>query len=238
MLDLWNWARRVYVRTRGSVLRITGRLQETKGRFIPPALAEEGPGWWLSKIRSAFPTVCLCETERSLLKLRRAFGPGTFHAGKLLNLMAVFRASRVLAGIETAFLVRRKDIFDYRAWLTRFPGLGTTSTGRPTLGPLVVAADSSVWDAIQDAGLTAGVVRDRLLAKTLGVVMHEVGHAVLGHVAGDKFSRTAPSVALWFASPRSLEQEFEAWMYSGMMRAFVFAEVAGEKRPDRVPDLV
>ena len=40
------------------------------------------------------------------------------------------------------------------------------------------------------------------------------------------------------AHPRSLDQEFDAWLYAGFFRAFVFAEIGGTDKPDHVPDLV
>jgi len=236
--DVGRWLIR-FIKSCGRVVRRLWLCSFAPGgRKLPLPPLTIGPGRYLQKLRSGFDNTCLCEVVRSLLVLRRELGQDEFTPGKLLSLGAMFKAARTLARIESAFLVRPQELFGYRAWLTRFPGLGPDPDPEQHLGPFVVAVDSTIWEAIQKAGLNTGPVRDRLLAKSLAVVMHEVAHVVLDHVQHDRFSRAAPSVALWYAERRSLDQEFEAWLYSGFLRAFVFAEIGGEKRPDRVPDLV
>lgn len=158
--------------------------------------------------------------------------PG-FRADKLLQIGTMLNAARDLGKIDSFFPVNSEvvDLFGYTAWLTRIPD--PTSQCLPD-GPLTVAIDSSVWDSIQH-GLVSRAARGRFLAELLGILSHEIAHVVRHHI---KPTTRFVTSTLRPISPIALGDEWEAWLYAGFLRAFVFAEIGGSRIPDIVPHII
>jgi len=69
----------------------------------------------------------------------------------------------------------------------------------------------------------------------LAILSHEIGHVVLRHIKPDTKFITS---SLGPVAPIKLPQEWEAWLYAGFLRGFVFAEIGGSTIPDPVPPIV
>jgi hypothetical protein len=71
---------------------------------------------------------------------------------------------------------------------------------------------------------------DRAGSVLLAIIGHEAGHEAMRGNRRREFIRNMGS---WFAArPESLFSEAQAWLFSGMLRAFVFADIASSKTPD------
>jgi hypothetical protein len=154
-----------------------------------------------------------------------------FTLDKLLTWGGMGRAAEALGNITEVFTpsILPKG---YRSWLAKLP----SADGKIRLSILV---DWEFYEEMRGKfGLAYPSLRRRFAARMLAICLHEAGHAFLGHAADDSFTRDAARLQKRLADPRTLPQECDAWLWSCYLRALVFAEVGGSRRPDGTADIV
>jgi len=141
---------------------------------------------------------------------------------RLRDLQAAVKASTTIDG---CLPVNRSLLQGYVSWLGQW-----RSGGRP-----FIAIDASLYSSIR-LGNPPGGAR-RAGAVVLGVVAHEVGHEVM-RLPDQPRQFVTDMGAFLGARPESLLSEARAWLFAGMLRAFLFADVGSEKRPDMTASLI
>jgi hypothetical protein len=139
----------------------------------------------------------------------------------LLKPGTLYHAIWKLANIDGWIPVRGIQIHGYTSWLGRWRRCGQA---------MVIAIDANI---LRDVRATRFVTADtRAQAKFLAIVAHEVGHIVMRSPATkEKF---VEDMGIFVGADwQTLQAEGEAWLFAGFLRAFVFADIGGEKRPDK-----
>jgi hypothetical protein len=133
------------------------------------------------------------------------------------------KAIRAATPIDNCLPVSRKLIWEYASWL------GQWSNG----GNPFIAVDASIYPS--ERLINALQPTDRAGSRLLAVLAHEAGHELMS-TGKRKFVR---NMGYWLAAEEeSLHSEATGWLFSGMLRAFVFADVGSSARPDQTVQVV
>jgi hypothetical protein len=169
---------------------------------------------------------------KDLAKVSKAIGG--FAPRRLLETATMAEAAKIIAGIDDTLSVL-DELKGYAGWLAKLPK--ETSWNLQGKNILVVAINQKYYKTIYSNIAADPSLRQRIVARLLGVVFHEVGHVSLGHARDDKrFTTSVEGVS--FHPDRSLVEEHDAWLYSCFVRGFVFADIGGMKAPDNVPLII
>lgn len=136
----------------------------------------------------------------------------------LLRIGKLLKAIHAATGIDGCMPMSRKTIFDYPSWL-----------GQWRSGELpFMALDASLYTTARTQNSWQS--NDRAGSVLLAILGHEAGHEMMRE--GQKRSFII-DMGTWLAAKReSLFSEAQAWLFAGMLRAFVFADIGSSKTPD------
>lgn len=142
------------------------------------------------------------------LRLNPSLGPVD-----LLNLSNL-RQLLELVGIDGWIPVESMPSKGYASWL----GVWQKGDGRPS-----IAIDQSAYTEIVKGGVGS--------RRSKTVVFSIIGHEVMRDQSEPR--RFVKDMGRWLAASQAeLYDEAEAWIFAGFLRAFIFADIGSEKRPD------
>jgi len=157
----------------------------------------------------------LMEAEKLLLRCLRlnpSLGPVD-----LLNLTNL-RQLLELVGIDGWIPVESMPSKGYASWL----GVWKKGDGAPS-----IAIDQSAYTEIVQGGI--GSRRSKTVV--FSIISHEIGHEVMRDRSEPR--QFVKDMGRWLAANQAeLYEEAEAWIFAGFLRAFIFADIGSEKRPD------
>jgi len=133
----------------------------------------------------------------------------------------LFTAIRAGAQITGIMPVGKAVLLGYKSWLAQ-------SGGYP-----IIAVTAELYS--ETAKAPGGQARAQSLL--LAITAHEAGHELMRPPEKPRKFVTK-SASLILAEPETLESEEEAWLFAGFLRAFVLADVAGQRQPDTAPNYV
>jgi hypothetical protein len=131
-------------------------------------------------------------------------------------------------GIDGWMPVSASLIHGYVSWLGRWR-CGTA--GPAALG---IAVDARLYREVFT--VKAKTAAKRAQSKFLAVSAHELGHVMMKPQGEQwRFIRMGNFAAADWQSPAA---EAEAWLFAGILRAFVFADIGADSRPDGTHEYV
>jgi len=116
--------------------------------------------------------------------------------------------------------VSSKTIHGYASWLGRWQRVKTD---------MLVTIDANLWQQIHM--IRIATARTRAQSKFMAITAHEIGHVLMRRP--EEPVEFVEDMGEWVAAPwATLKAEAEAWLFAGFLRAFIFADIGSEKRPD------